>query len=339
MSGTREARASRTAVALSLLLVVARPASAEDTPALREVGHIELPGPAGKRFDYLTIDYEDGWIFSAHLGANQTYVIDRTTQKVLHTIADTPRVEGVTYVPELRKLYTSHAGDGTVGVVDLTTMRVVNRIPSGAKPDGSTYAAPHHKLYVTNERAKTEAVIDIREDRVVATLSFESETGVPIYDPKADLVYVNLQDQNAIAVIDPATDHVRATHAVEGCQGNHGMALDVEGRRAFLACEGNDTLAVFDVDAHRVVARLPLAAGADVVQFDPGLRRVYVACSSGAIAVFQQDSPDRVRALGNVPVQRRVHSLAVDVETHRVYAPEQEHDGRPVARMIVFEPR
>ena len=323
---------------LLLLLALAAPAAAEDALMLREIGRIELPGPPGKRFDYLTVDYEDGWIFSAHLGANQTYVIDRKTRRVLHTIAETPGVEGVTYVPELRKLYTSHAGDGTVGVVDLATMRVAKRIPTGAKPDGSTYAAPHHKLYVTNERAKTESVIDVREDRVVATLAFESETGVPIYDPKADLVYVNLQDQNAVAVIDPAKDQVLASHAVEGCRGNHGMALDVEGRRAFLACEGNDTLAIFDVDAHRVVARLPLAPGADVVQFDPGLRRVYVACSSGAIAVFRQDDADHYRVLGNVPVQRRVHSMAVDVETHRVYAPEQEHEGRPVARMIVLEP-
>jgi hypothetical protein len=33
-----------------------------------------------------------------------------------------------------------------------------------------------------------------------------------------------------------------------------------------------------------------------------------------------------------------VHSLAVDTATHRVYAPEQQEDGRPVARMIIYEP-
>ena len=32
-----------------------------------------------------------------------------------------------------------------------------------------------------------------------------------------------------------------------------------------------------------------------------------------------------------------VHSFAVDSETHRVYAPEQEEDGRPVARIVVYE--
>jgi hypothetical protein len=34
---------------------------------------------------------------------------------------------------------------------------------------------------------------------------------------------------------------------------------------------------------------------------------------------------------------RTVHSLAVDFQTHRVYAPEQEADGKPVARTAVYE--
>ena len=51
---------------------------------------------------------------------------------------------------------------------------------------------------------------------------------------------------------------------------------------------------------------------------------------NGFIRVFQK--------LADFPVQKQVHSLAVDPATHRVYAPEQEEDGRPVARMIVYEP-
>jgi hypothetical protein len=41
--------------------------------------------------------------------------------------------------------------------------------------------------------------------------------------------------------------------------------------------------------------------------------------------------------LEDFPVQKKVHSLAVDFTTHRVYAPQQETDGKPVARMAVFE--
>ena len=96
-------------------------------------------------------------------------------------------------------------------------------------------------------------------------------------------------------------------------------------------------MTVFDLDANKPIAFLPLPHGGDVVKFDPGLRRVYVACSSGAIAVIQEDDPNHFRKLEDFPVQKRVHSLAVDIETHRVYAPEQEENGTQVARMIVYE--
>src|SRR5262249_53678401 len=162
------------------------------------------------------------------------------------------------------------------GVVDLAKMAVVKRIPTESKPDGIAYAAPFRKAYVSNERARAESVVDVRSDAIVTVLRFDSETGVPQYDPVARKVYVNLQDDNSLALIDPATDTVVGRHRVEGCQANHGMAIDAEHHRAFLSCEGNDVLTIFDLDAHRAIAHLPMAPGADVVMFDPGLRRIYV---------------------------------------------------------------
>jgi YVTN family beta-propeller protein len=102
----------------------------ENPPALRQVASIDLPGPPGKRFDYLVIDYDDGWLFSAHLAANQTYVIDLKSNRVLNTVADTPGAEGLEYVPDERKVYTSNASDNTVGVIDLKTMKVARKIPT-----------------------------------------------------------------------------------------------------------------------------------------------------------------------------------------------------------------
>ena len=62
---------------------------------LKQVMKFDLPGPGGKRFDYLTIDEDDHYLLSAHLAAGQTYVIDLGTNKVIATIADTPGAEGV----------------------------------------------------------------------------------------------------------------------------------------------------------------------------------------------------------------------------------------------------
>ena len=96
-------------------------------------------------------------------------------------------------------------------------------------------------------------------------------------------------------------------------------------------------MTVFDLDRHLPIAFLPMAGGPDVIKFDSGLKRIYVACSSGAISVFQMDDQDHYRKLEDFPVQKKVHSLAVDPETHRVYAPEEEEDGKAVARMVVYE--
>ena len=304
---------------------------------LKQVATINLPGPAGKRFDYLTIDSADHYLLSAHLGAGILYVIDLRSNRLVKAIPDVPGVEGVEYVPELHKVYTSDWHENKIGVIDLRQFKIVKKIPTRDKPDGSAYAPPFHKLYVSDERGKTEAVIDVRNDTVLKDLSFDSETGMPQYDPVARKVYVNLQDQNIFAVIDPQTDQVVGRYGVGRCRGNHGMALDVEHRRAFLSCEDNNLMTVFDLEKNAPIAYLPLAEGGDVIKYDPGLRRIYEACYSGAISVFQEDDPNHFRKLEDFPVQKKVHSLAVDLETHRVYAPEQEENGKPAAKMVVYE--
>jgi YVTN family beta-propeller protein len=304
---------------------------------LKQVAAIELPGPPGKRFDYLTIDSDDDWLLSAHLAAGLLYVIDMKTNKVVGTVKDVPGVEGVEYVPDKRKVYTSDWHENKVGVVDLKKMEVVKRIPVGDKPDGSVFAAAFGKLYVSNERGKTLSAINVERDEVVNTLHFDSETGMPQFDPSDRLLWVNLQDLNLIAVIDPANDRVLGRYPVGDCKGNHGMALDQAHRRAFLVCEGNDQMTAFDIDAHKAVASVKIPAGGDVVKYDAGLGRIYVACYSGAIAVIQQDDADHYRKLEDFKVQPKVHSLAVDPRTHRVYAPEQEENGKPAAKMIVYE--
>jgi len=175
---------------------------------LRKIAEFDLPGPPGKRFDYLTIDEDDNYLLSAHLAAGLLHVIDLKTNAVVKTVRDVPGVEGVAYIAEGKKVYTANWGENKIGGVDLARGSVIKRLPTETKPDGIAYAAPFHKAYVSNERAKAESVIDVTSDTIVKVLRFDSETGVPQYDPVVRKVYVNLQDRNTLAVIDPATDTV-----------------------------------------------------------------------------------------------------------------------------------
>lgn len=283
------------------------------------------------------MDDEDRYLLSAHLGPGLLYVIDVRTSKLVKAIPGVPGVTGVEFVPGLRKVYTSDWGEEKIGVIDLRTMKVEKRLPTAAKPNGSTYAESFHKLYVADTLGKAAAVVDVQKDEIVKTLRFESETGTPQYDSVAQRVYVNLRNTNEVAEIDPASDSVLGKYPVEGCRYNHGMAVDSDHHRAFLLCGGTRVLTVFALDTHGTIAHIPIPAGADVVKFDPGLGRIYAACSSGFITVVQTQDRDHYQKLEDFPVQKLVHSLAVDLATRRVYAPEQQENGRPVARMIVYE--
>jgi DNA-binding beta-propeller fold protein YncE len=311
--------------------------SSKSPQLLKQVGSIDVPGPKGKRFDYLIIDPSRHLLFSTHLGAGLLYAIDLSTNKVVKTFEDLPGIEGVEIAPDVNKAYTSNWQENKIGVIDLQQMKLIKKLPTESKPDGIAYAAPFHKIYVSDERGHAEAVVDVVKDEVVSTLHFESETGNPRYDPVAKRVYVNLQDKNVIAEIDPATDKEVAEYPVGKCKGNHGMALDNEHRLAFLSCEENDLMTVFNLATHQPIADFPQAKGGDVIAFDPGLKRIYVACYDGAISVFQEDDPSHFRKLGDVPVQKKVHSLAIDPESHRIYAPQQEVNGAPAARIAIFE--
>jgi len=310
-------------------------ASSADS-VLKKSTAFDLPGPGGKRFDYLTVIPERHLLLSTHLGAGRLYIIDTSNNTVIKTIEDLPGIEAVAVAPDVDKAYTSNWGEHKIGVIDLKQLRILTKLPVENKPDGITYAAPFHKMYVSDERAKAVVVVDVTHDQVVKTIRFKSETGVPQYDPVARRVLVNLQEQNQIAEIDPATDSVSGIFSVEPCRGNHGMVIDPEHRRAFLSCEDNDRMTAVDLNSHKVITSLPMGRGADVITFDPGLGRIYVACGAGMISVFQQDDPDHYRKLADVPVPAKVHSIAADPTTHLVYTPEQEEAGKPVARMVVY---
>jgi DNA-binding beta-propeller fold protein YncE len=219
--GNRIFQKARLALFLTETLLLGRLAWAS---TLKQVDVIDLPGPPGKRFDYLTIDYQHKYLLSAHLTAGLLYVIDLKTNKLLKAIPDVPGVEGVEYAPDLNKVYTSDWWENKIGVIDLAQMKIVNKLPTEAKPDGSAYAEPFHKIYVSDERGKAEAIVDARAAKIVKTLHFESETGMPQYDPVARKIYLNLQDQNLFVTIDPVTDEISGRYPVGRCQGNHGMS-------------------------------------------------------------------------------------------------------------------
>src|SRR5213078_548041 len=135
--------------------------------SLEKIAYIDLPGPKGQRFDYLTTDDEDHYLLSAHLGPGILYVIDLRTNKLVMAIPGVPGITGLEHVPGLHKVYTSNWGENKIGVVDLETMSVIKRLPTADKPNGSVFATPFRKVYVADTDGKALAIVDVDKDAIV----------------------------------------------------------------------------------------------------------------------------------------------------------------------------
>jgi DNA-binding beta-propeller fold protein YncE len=91
---------------------------------------------------------------------------------------------------------------------------------------------------------------------------------------------------------------------------------------------------VVDMRTMTVVASYSVGADPDVLAFDPGWKRLYVACESGIISVFAEHD----RALHKVAegfVATEAHTIDIDPRTHRLYLPLQDVGGKPVLRVAL----
>src|SRR5437588_2361682 len=252
---------------------------------LRTLSDVPLTGGA-TRLDYQSLDSDNGRLYIAHLGSDLMTVFDVNKQIIVGDVKDLKHVHGVLAVPELHRVYASATGTDELGVVDDQTLQIVARVPAGDYPDGVAYASKVNKIYVSDLHGKTDTVIDAKTNPVVTTIALGGGAGNTQYDSMSERIFVTVHSQNELAEIDPDKDRVIGRYPLPGCNGSHGLNIDSEHALAFVACEENAKLAVFDLDAKKMTAIHPVGADPDVLAFDKGFGRLYVSAESGIISIF-----------------------------------------------------
>jgi len=296
------------------------------------IADVPLPGDSS-RFDYASLDPDRHRLWIAHLGASEVLVFDTESRRVVAQIPHVSQVHGVLVVPELHRVYASATGSDEVVAVDEDSFAVIARTPGGRYPDGMAYAPEVHKLYVSDESGETETVIDVRANRRVATIELGGEVGNTQYDPGSKHIFVNVQSRNDLVEIDPAADRIVRRIALPGADGNHGLLIDAQSRRAFIACEDNDTLLVLNLVTREVESSFPVGHGPDVLSADQRQGRIYVASESGVVSVFQQ-SGGRVERTAQEFLGPNAHVVAIDGVQGIGYFPIKNLAGHPVLRLI-----
>ena len=335
MKRTKRAIAWACGIATALAVTIAPLIASGSTLPLRSSGpDIVLPGKA-TRFDYVSIDPQRRLLFIAHLGSGSVTAVDLRNDRVVANIANVPAVHGVLAVPGLGQVFATATGRDRLDVISESSFRVIAHAPAGVYPDGITYAPDVDKLFISDEHGGTETVIDARTDRRIATIPMGGHVGNSQYDAVTHRVLVDVQTRDQIVAIDPRADRIVQRYALPGsCHHDHSLLLDARARVAFVACDGNAKLLLVSLSDMRVLSVHDVGRDPDVLAFDPGLKRLYVASESGVVSVFWLKGK-QLRLLGRSFLAYEAHSVAVDPKTHRVYFPLQNVNRRAVLRVMV----
>jgi YVTN family beta-propeller protein len=170
--------------------------------------------------------------------------------------------------------------------------------------------------------------------------------------PELGRVYAAATDRDEVAVIDAQT--LRVVTTVPGGDYPDGLAYDPVDHRvsvsdehggaddptqvAFVACERNAKLLARDLHSGRTSPTVSVGDVPDVLAYDSGLHRLYVAAESGTLAVFQTDGMS-LRKVAQGFAGPNAHTVAVDPATHRVFLPLADDNGRPVLRVMAPDGR
>jgi DNA-binding beta-propeller fold protein YncE len=303
----------------------------DQAPILRLVADIPLPGPPS-RFDYQSFDPASGRLYIAHMGAGEVLAFDTRTRRVVARARGLQKATGILAVPSLNRVYASAAGSHKVVVLVDSTLSRVAAVEGISFPDGLAFAPEAGKVFVSDEFGRREIVIDASTNRIRGTIALNGEAGNTQYDSVGRQIIVAVQTRNELVTIAPTSERITGRYPLPGADHPHGVLIDAPARLAFVANEGNGKLLVVDLKTMRVTSEQRVGREPDVLAFDPGLRRLYVASESGVVTVLKELGGG-LRALGTYSASQ-AHSVAVNPKTHEVYLPLANIAGHPALRIL-----
>jgi YVTN family beta-propeller protein len=286
---------------------------------LKTVATVPLPG-GSSRLDYASVDPGRHRLYLAHLGGGLVIVFDTKRRRVVKTIR-APGAHGVLAVPSIGRVYASATDEQKLLTIDSRTNRVIASAPAGDYPDGIAYDSKDRRVFVSDESGGREYVFTAG-GRAIGSIGLGGEAGNVRYDPVTGHVLADVQTANVVAVINPRTLRVIRRVRLPCCNHDHGLDVDAPRRLAFVACDENARLLTLDLRTMKVTGNASVGGSPDVLAFDPGLRRLYVAAETGEVTVFAERGR-KLEKLGQDILAPEAHVVAVDPRTHLVYFPLQ----------------
>jgi DNA-binding beta-propeller fold protein YncE len=297
---------------------------------------------AKNHFDHFEVDLKRHRLFITPEDNKSVEIYDLRTGKLVHSLTGIGMAHGVLYRPDIDEVFVTDGTEGELKIFEGESYKFVKDVKLLVDADSIGYDSATHYLYIDNGGKDADltyclvSIVDTNTGQHLGDITIESNrVEAMVLEKSGPRIFLNATEKSEVAVIDREKRAVVAKWPVTGGKVNVGIALDETHHRLFVACrEGK--LMVLDSDTGKVLQALPIAAGVDDLVYDPGSRRIYVACGEGFVNVFEQIDADHYRAIGRVPTGPLGKTGRLVPELNRYFVAVPPH-GKTSAEVLVFQ--
>ncbi len=300
--------------------------------ALRQ--YVFLPSHPAGDFDHGDVYLQSGRVFVANTAAGTVEVVDGERLRHLATIPGCLEASGMLCAQEERLIFAAARGVGKLLVIDPTTNTVLRTVAVGPRPNGLAWDRLRGHLLVADVQENQAYLVDPQAGEVMAQVELPGRPRWAVYHQARDRFLVNIREPACVAVLS-ADPFALVEQFPVWSPGPHGLDLDQEGRRAFVACDGS-TVVTLDLASGREQARVSIAGPPDAIWHNHRLGRLYVAIAHLGIldeapGVINVVNTHSMTVEEQIPTEVGAHTTAYDALRQRLYV------FLPSCRVAVYE--
>ncbi|HEV2491144.1 MAG TPA: YncE family protein [Candidatus Acidoferrales bacterium] len=258
-------------------------AAAADQPApLKLVAHYTMPAEVKGRFDHLCADVTSNRLFLAAESAHEVLIFNLRSGKYVRAIPDIQIPHAIFVRDDINRIYVTDGGAGDLKIYDGKTYKLLKSAPLKVDADSIGYDPATKYLFIDNGGGDAHEAFSM------------------------------------FSIVDTTTGDKIADIKLDG-ETLEAMALDSSSPRIYVNNRARNEVSVIDRDAHSLVASWPVTMAKNNVAMalDNSTHRLFVACRSGAIVIFDTESG---KELHSFPIDTGVDDLVFDSASKRLYA-------------------
>jgi DNA-binding beta-propeller fold protein YncE len=275
-------------ISLMLFGVFVLHGRAQQAPPLKLIQTIRLPNTEGN-FSHFGLDLKGNRLFATLEKLKSVDVLDLRTLKLIHRISGIEEPASVFYRADLDRIYVSDDPSAALRIYDGKTYTLIKNVKLLLDAESIAYDAASKHLYVLNGGADEH------------------------------------QTYAMVSVVDTTAGEKVADIKVDG-EALKGIAVEKSSPKIYVSNRAKNQIDVIDRERRAVVSSWPLTLckGNLALALDEQDHRLFVACRSGSIVVFDTVAGKELQAL---PIGEGGYELAFNPGDKRIYAPSGAAGG------------